>query len=212
MTLDHGYFRTVLSAVDTESISLEGTDIGAAFEVAMATFEDQDAETGESNRDSRAILLISDGEEVSGDALAAAKQAAEYARIFVIGVGDPRGTAIRYRNRFARGVQLKAVEENHVSRLDEATLQRIAVEGRGGYIRATANNSDVEEIFGLIQQLFAQDVAGDVQHQLANRFQWPLGFAIACFAGEGAWLVLLPWIRPSRGRRRPGPAEGVDYA
>ena len=211
LTLDHGYYRTVLNAVDTDSISLEGTDIAAALEVAMATFQDQDAESEEASTESRAILVISDGEQVSGDALEVAQRASQYARIYVMGVGDPRGTPVTYRNRFAQGVQLSEEDQNHLSILDEATLQQIAVEGRGGYIRAQATNTDVDEVFELIQQLFAQDVAGDIRSQLVNRFQWPLGAGLFCFFLEGVWMVVLPWMRRWRERRRR-PAEGAEYA
>ena len=212
LTLDHGYYRTVLNAVGTDSISLEGTDIAAALEVAMATFQDQDAETAGASNESRAILVISDGEEVTGDAIEAARRASKYARIYVIGVGDPRGTPVTYRNRFAQGVQLSEKDYTHVSILDEATLQRIAVEGRGGYIRSQADNSDVDEVFELIQQLFAQDVAGDIRRRLVNRFQWPLAAGLACFFAEGVWLVLLPWVRRWRERGRGVVGEGAEYA
>ncbi len=212
LTLDHGYYRTVLAAVNTDSISLEGTDIAAALEVAISTFQDQDTETGESSKGSRAIILISDGEAITGDALDAAHRASEYARVYVIGVGDPRGTEITYRNRFAQGVQLSAEDRNHLSVLDEATLQRVAEEGRGGYIRSQPDNSDVDEIFELIQQLFAKDVEGDIRRQLVNRFQWPLAAAIMCFAGEGLWLVLLPWVRKWRERHKPRTGEEAEYA
>ncbi len=212
LTLDHGYYRTVLAAVNADSISFEGTDIAAALDVAIATFQDQDTETGQAPKGSRAILVISDGEQVSGDVLDAAQRASEYARIYVIGVGDPRGTEIKYRNRFAQGVQMSQEEQNHLSILDEATLQRLAEHGGGGYIRSQPDNTDVDEIFELIQQLFARDVAGDVRRQLVNRFQWPLAAAAACFAGEGLWLVMLPWLRGWRERRRARGGEEAEYA
>ena len=44
LTLDHGYFDTVLNAVDTDSISLEGTNIAASFKVAVDAFKQQDLE------------------------------------------------------------------------------------------------------------------------------------------------------------------------
>lgn len=212
LTLDHGYYQTILAAVDTDSISLEGTDISAALKVAVSAFQDQDAEQGEQSRDSRAILLISDGESLAGDTAGLAKEASKYARIFVIGVGDPRGTLVEYRNRFASGVQLSPGETTHLSKLDESTLQRIAIAGRGGYIRATASNSDVDEIYGLIQQLFATDSGGDIRNQLVNRYQWPLAFAVACFFGEGLWLVLLPWIGWWRDRKEGRRSPEGEYA
>lgn len=211
LTLDHGYFRMVLAAVNTDSVSLEGTDISASLKLAMATFQDQDEELGDRSRYSRAILLISDGEAVSGETIAVAKEASKYARIFVIGVGDPRGTEVVYRNRFAQGVQLAAEDYTHFSKLDESTLQRIAIDGQGGYIRATATNADVDEISGLIAQLLATDTEGDIRHQLVNRFQWPLAAAVICFMAEGFWLVMLPYVCRYRERRNPREEE-ANYA
>jgi Ca-activated chloride channel family protein len=208
LTLDHGYFRTVLNAVTTDSISLEGTDIAAAFEVAQATFEDQETNASNGDRGSRAVLLISDGEAVSGNAGAAVEKLGKLAHVFVIGVGDPRGTNVTYKNRFVRG---EVPTETHLSRLDEAALQELALAGGGGYIRSTASNRDVDEIFGLIGQLFARGVEGDIQSNLVNRYQWPLAGAIACFIGEGLWLLLLPWLGRRR-ERREAAVEGAHYA
>lgn len=209
LTLDHAYFRTVLDAVDTDSISLEGTDISAAFEVAASAFQGQDAEGEDAGRDNRAVILISDGEAVAGDAATAAEALGELAHIFVIGVGDPQGTEVTYVNRFVRG---DVQEQTHVSRLDERALQKIALAGGGGYIRSTPTNRDVEEIFGLVQQLFARDVDSDIEHRLVNRYQWPLAVAIACFFTEGAWLVLMPVLARRRETRRAPGAEGAEYA
>jgi len=163
--------------------------------VAQATFEDQAASDSSSGRDNRAVLLISDGEAVAGNAGAAVEKLSKLAHIFVIGVGDPRGTTVQYTNRFVRG---DVGPETHVSRLDETALQDLALAGGGGYIRSTASNRDMDEIHGLISQLFARGVSDDIESRLVNRYQWPLAGAIFCFLGEGVWLVLLPWL----GRRR----------
>lgn len=195
LTLDRGYFRSVLSAVDTDSISLKGTDIAAALEQAIDSFREEDGDDKSTSRDSRAILLISDGEQVSGDAIALAKTASEYAHVFVIGVGDPRGTEITFTDRFGRRATVMSAGEPHLSKLDEETLGKIALEGRGAYVLTTPDNSDVETIYGLIGQLAAYDVSSDVRLQLVNRYQWPLAAAILCFALEGLWLAVLPWLR-----------------
>lgn len=209
LTLDHGYFRTVLGAVDTDSVSLEGTDIAAAFKVAASAFRDQAADAQDAGRDNRAVVLISDGETVAGDAVAAAEAVGKLAHVFVIGVGDPRGTEVTYVNRFVRG---DVDEQTHLSKLDERTLQEIALAGGGGYIRSTPNNHDVEEIFGLVQQLFARDVDSDVEHRLVNRYQWPLAAGFVCFFLEGLWLVAMPWLNRRAERSATSAAEEPEYA
>jgi Ca-activated chloride channel family protein len=208
LTLDHGYFRTVLNAVDTQSISLEGTDISAALTVATRAFQDQDASDTGAARDNRIVLLVSDGEAVEGDAISAAKELAKLAHIFVIGVGDPRGTTVEFTNRFVRG---DTGPETHLSILDEQSLQAIAMEGAGGYMRSTPNNKDVDTVYGLIQNLFARGVESDVEDRLQNRYQWPLAASVVCFIAEGLWLVLLPWLGQRRTRREEA-GEGAKYA
>ena len=201
LTLDHGYFRAVLNAVDTRSISNKGTDIAASLLEAVQTFRDLEEETGDYNRDSRIILLISDGEQVSGDAIEAAEEASKSARVCVIGVGDPRGTEISYTDEFGRNIQLRSGSGPHLSKLDEETLQKIAIVGGGGYIRSTPDNSDIHMIYDLIEQLSTRFVSSDIRLQLVNRYQWPLAVAIFCFAAEGLWLVLLPHVEKRRSRK-----------
>lgn len=212
LTLDTGYFRSVLSAVDTDSISFEGTDISSALELAIDVFRKQEEETGDYTKDSRAILLISDGEEGSGDAVALAAEAAKHARVFVIGVGDPRGTEITYTG--PRGIRTTIMDGDkpHLSKLDEQTLSRIAIEGNGGYIRSTPGNADIDTIYDLIQQLSAKNVTSDIRLRLVNRYQWPLAIAIACFAAEGLWLVVLPWRRKRRARELEAASGETEYA
>lgn len=201
LTLDKGYFRSVLSAVDTDSISIEGTDISAALNKCIETFKEIDEDSDGSHKSSRSIILISDGESVSGDAIAAAEVAGSYARVFVIGVGDPKGTVISYTDPLGRKTTAMAGAAPHLSKLDEKTLGRIAVEGRGAYARSTPDNSDIEEIYGLIDRMAVATVSGEVRRRLMNRYQWPLALAILCFAGEGLWCVLLPYIRRANAGR-----------
>ena len=207
LTLDKGYFRSVLSAVDTDSISMEGTDIAAALNKCVEIFKELDKESEGSRESSRSILLISDGESVSGDAIAAAKIAGSYARVFVIGVGDPDGTLISYTDPLGRKTTAMAGAAPHVSKLDEKTLGRIAVAGRGAYARSTPDNSDIDEIYGLIERMAVTTASGEVHRRLMNRYQWPLALAVLCFAGEGLWCVLLPYIRRTDAKR-----EGAQLA
>lgn len=209
LTLDAGYFLTVLNAVDTDSISFEGTDIEAALELAIATYQDQDGNASDMLGNSQAIILISDGEQVEGDAVTLAGAASDHATVHVVGVGDPQGTEITYTNRFGARVRVMDGDKPHLSKLDESTLSKIAIAGGGGYIRSTPSNRDVNELHGLIQQLFTEDVQGELTDRLLNRYQWPLLLGILCFMAEGFWLVALPWMRKERDEYAPIPGEGA---
>ncbi|MCC6698377.1 MAG: VWA domain-containing protein [Candidatus Hydrogenedentes bacterium] len=217
LTMDHAYFRSVLDTVDTDTISKEGTNIAAALEGAIELFEKEDAETGRSGRASRAVLLISDGEQVDGDAIEAAERASDFARVFVIGVGDPNGAEVTLPDWMGRYRVVMDGDKPHLSKLDEDTLSRIAVAGNGAYTRSRIDTWDVEQLYSRFDVLSVRDTSSDVRMRLVNRYQWPLMLAILAFAGEGLWLVLMPWLRhwrlkrPSAARTN-GEKAGTEYA
>ncbi len=206
LTIDHGYFRSVLNSVTTQTLSEEGTDIAEALMEAVRTFQEEDEATSSFSREHRAILLISDGEQVSGDALKAAETAAEYARVYVVGVGDPEGDLVEVPQWLTGPGTSTYGEARHLSRLDEETLTKIGLTGKGGYIRSTADNSDIATIFGLMEDLASRTTSSDIRQRLVNRYQWPLALALCCFMGEGIWLVMMPWMR----RRRLARAVRAD--
>lgn len=200
LTLDHGYFKAVLNAVDTNTISREGTDIAAALDEAIQVFEKEEATVDDYNRDARAVLLISDGEAVSGNAVKASEELSKYARVFVIGVGDPDGTRVELPQWMGRG--RPSGRNTHVSRLDEDTLMRIATAGNGAYTRSQADTWDIDQIYDRFKALSTRDVGSEMRVRMMNRYQWPLAGAILCFAAEGLWLVLMPYVRAWRGRKK----------
>lgn len=193
LTQDHGYFRTILDVTDTDSLSEEGTDIASAFIEAKRTFEEDIQDSGQNNRDARTLLLISDGEAVTGDQIAAAKDIAPYASIHVMGIGDPEGASVTYAG--PDYAQRGWSNEVHHSRLDEKNLSEIANVGGGVYVRTTPNNADVDRLKAEFEALQSQTTDGDVRYSYVNRYRWPLSAAIFCFAAEGLWLAFLPWIR-----------------
>ncbi len=219
LTLDHGYFKSVLNTIDTDTISEEGTDIATAIDAAVELFKKEDESTGRSGKASRAMLLISDGEqgdEIPGDPVEAAEAASDYGRVFVIGVGDPDGTEVKLPDWMGRYSTVMDGDKPHLSMLDEDLLSRIAIAGNGAYTRSRIDSWDIEQLFQRFEVLSARDMESDVRLRLVNRYQWPLALAILAFAGEGLWLVLMPWFRLWR-LRRAGQAQlakeaGQEYA
>jgi Ca-activated chloride channel family protein len=213
LTLDHGYVRSVLESIDTNTISREGTDIAAAFDKAIELFQAEGGDGASSPAGSRAILLLSDGEQVSGDAVDAASRAAKHARVFVIGIGDPRGAEVKLPDWMVRFVTVMDGEATHFSKLDEDTLSQIAMAGNGAYTRSRLDTWDIDQILDRLNTLSTRDTGSDIRQRLVNRYQWPLAAAWLAFMGEGAWLSLLPLIRRRRMRRAIAKeAENAEYA
>jgi Ca-activated chloride channel family protein len=210
LTLDHNYFRAVLDAVDTNTLSAEGTDLAAALREAVAVFE-EDAKSGQGGEGSRAILIVSDGEVVSGSTVQAAARAREVADVFALAIGSEEGATVM-RPDWMRNAMGGATERTHHSTLDAATLQGV-VSASDGFTMLTGDNSDIARLFGQFDSLSARSVSGTLRERMTNRYQWPLALAMVCFAGEGLWIVLMPHLRTWRMRKRkPSAATEVNHA
>jgi len=214
LTPDHRYFRTVLDAVNTDTLSQEGTDIAAALREARQLFEDERGREGAAQRGERAVLLVSDGEQVSGDALEAAQAVRDYAPVFVLGIGHPDGAEVRYPEWMRQYVRVPDDKLTHISRLDEDKLSRVALATGGAYVRVEPNNDDVSHLVGEFDNLAARAYASELRYRQLNRYQWPLALAIVLFMAEGLWLTVLPHWRKRRiaGDAPASTREDVQHA
>jgi len=211
-TLDHAYFRAVLRALSTDSVSLEGTNIAAALHEAAKVFEEDVRGDGEDGRHARAILLLSDGEQGIGDAVRAAGRLGRYAGLYVIGIGSPQGAVVTFPDWLGEYGRPVEAGTEHLSPLDEESLIAVAEAGQGVYVRTTPHNADVNHLHQEWETLSARAVSGELRFRLVNRYRWPLCAAALCFAGEGLWLVLMPITRRRRMRRNARLEREARYA
>lgn len=175
LTVDYEAFRLTLKDADPRIIPRGGTAIGAAIRTALKAFE-----AGE-GRD-RAIVLITDGEETESDALAAADEAAQAGvKIYAVGVGSTDGELIPVREDgkamdFVKDKDGKVVK----SRLDEETLQQLALKTGGIYVRSAAGDFGMDAIYDKgIATLQRKEHETRLRKRYFERFQWPLGLALA---------------------------------
>lgn len=126
ITTDYVSAKMFLSSISTESVPVQGTAIGDAILTAARSFSVQ-------SEKSRAIIVITDGENHEDDAVDAAKQAAGLGiKVYTIGVGSVQGQPIPVNGELLKDRSGNIV----VTRLDENTLQQIAREGGGAYVHA----------------------------------------------------------------------------
>ncbi len=195
LTHDHGYFKSILQTTDTDSLNVMGTDIAEALRTAGEVFQEDARITGDSSRAHRAIWLISDGEQISGDAVRQAALAGQDAGIFVLGIGSEQGTVIEFPQWMLRYRNIPAEKRHQISRLDESTLTQIAMAGDGVYVRTTPTSDDIRYIHDEMEHLTARTIEGELRFSLVNRYRWPLALALLCFAAEGFWFSIMPWLR-----------------
>ena len=147
-----------------------------------------------SNESSRAIILITDGEDHRGEALEAAEFAKqENVRVFTIGIGRDEGAPIPdARGGFRKDRRGEMI----LSKLDEPTLQKIALNTGGRYVRSVTGDMDLNEIYigGIKATLEDQELGSKRRQHWEERFQWFL-----------ALMLMLLMVEPFISERvRPG--------
>lgn len=172
VTTDYASAKMFLNSINTESVPIQGTALGEAINTCIRSFSAQ-------SERSRAIIIITDGENHEDDPVAAAKQAAEMGiKVFTVGVGSPEGKPIPYR-----GELLKDTDGNIVvSRLDEKVLRDIASAGNGAYVRAGMSefglNPIVDDIKKMDEEMFNSVVFEEFDEQFMYFFAIALVFMV----------------------------------
>jgi len=204
LTLDYDAFAQSLGALDTTLMPRGGTDLAGAIHEAEAAFA--------SDANHRILVLITDGEDLEGKALAAANAAAERGiTIHTVGVGTEAGEWIPA----GRTGGFVKDEQGHVvkSRLDEAMLRQIAEATGGMYTPLGAQAEGLQAIYREKLSLVPkEDFAQRMRQVPVERFGWLLGLTILLLALEYCINDRKPARQPARpiimtaGRRpRSGP-------
>jgi len=180
LTVDYEAFRLALREADPHIIPRGGTAIAAALRTTVKAFEG--GEGGD-----RAIVIITDGEATEGDALVAAEEVAKAGvRIYAIGVGSVEGELIPIRED-GKGMEFLKDRDGKVvkSRLDEETLQQLALKTQGIYVRSAAGDFGMETVYEKgIAQLQRKAHEERLQKKYFERFQWPLGIGLVLLVIE----------------------------
>lgn len=174
ITTDYVSAKMFLNSISTDSVPIQGTAIGEAINTAIRSFSAQ-------SEKSRAIIIITDGENHEDDPVAAAKQAAEMGiRVFTIGVGSPEGKPIPMN-----GELLKDRDGNIVvTRLDESVLRDVASEGNGAYVRAGNSEFGLNPIIDDIRKMEDEKYKSIVFEEFDEQFMYFLAIALFFFVLE----------------------------
>ena len=175
LTPDFGFLRLVLDPVGPHSVARGGTRIGEAIRRAVASF-------GPAGETSRAILLITDGEDHDSFPLDAAKDAAEAGiRVIAIGFGDETGSEIWTTDeRTGARMRLLDGEGRPVrSRLDGELLREIALVTEGAYVPAGTGVLDLASIYDRhIARLMRGKLDGRGRTIRDEAYQWAVLLAL----------------------------------
>ena len=174
ITTDYVSAKMFLNSIDTQSVPVQGTAIGAALVTAAKSFSAQ-------SEKSRAIIVITDGENHEDDAVEAAKQVASTGiRIFTVGVGSLQGQPIPKDGELMKDKDGNIV----VTRLDEETLRRIASVGNGAYVHAGNEEFGLNPILDEIRKLEDERFNNVVFEEYDEQYMYFFAAALLFFVLE----------------------------
>lgn len=174
LTTDYSGAKLFLDVVDVDAVSVPGTSIGTAIQRALASFDFKEPTT-------KVLVIITDGENTEGDAFGAAEEAAKKGiLIYTIGLGSPAGTPIPVYNSAGQQVDFKRDKAGNIvmTKLDEASLEKIAAVGNGTYYRGTSNQDELNEIYKAINALQKREFGTKQFTDFESRFQFVLAGGI----------------------------------
>ena len=180
ITLDHGAFHETLSAIDTNTIPRGGTNISSAIQQAQAALRRRPGSD-------KVLILVTDGEDLEGSALAAARSAAQQdgLKIYTVGVGTASGDLIPIPPALGGGFVKDDSGAFVKSRLDEPALKAIAAATGGVYAPLGAQGEGVETIFKTVFGSTAKhDLAFRQRKVYIERYQWPLAASLGLLLGS----------------------------
>lgn len=188
ITSDFVSAKVYLNSISTEMVPTQGTAIGSAISMAMHSFSPNDDIQ-------KAIVVITDGENQVGDAVAVAKEAEKQGiQVDVIGLGSGKGAPIPLNSQ--KNTFLKD-NEGHVvtTYLNEQMAQEIADAGKGIYVNGAASSA-VNEISDQLDTLAKSDLEKVVYSSSAEQF--PVFAWIALFLLIVDFFILdrkIGWLR-----------------
>ena len=176
VTTDYVSAKMFLNSISTESVPVQGTALGEAIATATRSFSAQ-------SEKSRAIIVITDGENHEDDPVGAARDAAGMGiRVFAIGVGSPEGKPIPLKEG---GLLKDRNGEIVVSRLDEDILKQVVEAGGGAYVRAGNSEFGLNPIIDEIRKMESEKFNSIVFEEYDEQYMYFFAIALFFFVIEG---------------------------
>lgn len=199
LTPDVEAAKLFLDIIDPDNMPRPGTNIQQAIEASAALFDAHE-------QGSKALVLVTDGDNLEGDPAAATARAAQAGiRIFTVGVGTLEGATVPESSGPITTYKKDQDDKVVISRLAERMLLVMARATGGRYFRSESINLDA--LTAALDQIQKKQLAGGGFVEYEERYQYFLLAAfILTFTGlflsdrRGAWFP-----RPAlRGLRLPG--------
>lgn len=166
MTTDYSAAKLFLNTINTSMVPTQGTAIGAAIAMGMRSLDFKDGMT-------KAMIVMTDGENHEDDAVAAASAARDNdVVIHVMGLGSPEGAPVPLlKNGQVSGFHTDSAGHTVVTKLNEDMCRQIASAGGGAYVRSANGSSGMNIIMDEIGKMQRKEYGTKSFKDFEDRFQ-----------------------------------------
>ena len=174
LTTDYGFMAQTLEGTGVDSAPAGETDIGGAILEALHNFEDEEGSH-------KAIILITDGDDLAGKALEAATKAKEKGvAVFTVGFGSSEGAPVPSATDKKQALNYQGQEV--VSKLNNSLLREIAETTGGAYVPVGLANVKLGDLYrNHLSRISARDLEESSQRRYVERYQIFLFPAVLLF-------------------------------
>ncbi len=172
ITSDYSVAKMFLQSMNTDIVSSQGTSLDEAIRLSGTYFDDK-------SKTSKLLILISDGEDHSEGAEAAAEEANKMGmRIVTIGIGTEKGGTIPLRrNGIVESYKRDNNNEVVITKLNPVSLETIAKATKGGYVNGNNTKEVLDYIKKTLDTIQKTEFEATQMADFQSQFQWFLGFA-----------------------------------
>ena len=167
LTSDYEAAILFLDEIDTEMIPTQGTSISSALNTGLSAFSDESEKF-------KVLILITDGEDHEGKAIAIAEKAAQTGIIIhTVGVGSVSGSLIPVLDKKTGDTSYKKDRRGKLitSTLNEGILQDIARAGNGIYVRFDNRAAHYKMITDSINQMEKKTISTHEFSEYEDQYQ-----------------------------------------
>ncbi|MFH1854641.1 MAG: VWA domain-containing protein [Candidatus Omnitrophota bacterium] len=182
LTLDYNAAKMFLSIVEAGMMPKPGTAIGDAIRTATGSFIKKEKKY-------KILIVMTDGEDHETNPVEAAQEARKQGVIvYTIGIGTKSGEPIPVVDENGRITGHKKDKDGNVvlSKLDDATLQKIALVTEGKYYNASPSEFELDKIYDEISKMQKKELSNRLFTQYEDRFQYFLAIALILLCVESA--------------------------
>lgn len=178
LTLNYGAFRTVMGDLSPQGAVRGGSYLADAITLAADSFPEESGAP-------KAIIILSDGEDMAGSEdespVAAAQAAAERGiRVYTVGIGDAVDGARIPVSRAGSKAWLLHDGQEVWTKMNPELLKSVADAGGGTFIRTGTAQADFADIYEqTVGQLERGVFAGGKVERRTQRYVWFAGLALA---------------------------------